>query len=1296
MGWLSSIIGGVVGFFVGGPAGALIGAGLGATKAGERIVNSVIDFVTQPFMPNMNINQGEAARQEGVLITNIGGGDVNIPVVYGFRQVGGTVVYVETGADNNKYLWVAYALSEGPVEGIHSIEIQDEDVTTATLISKLNAGQSAEVDKTGSRYVGKTVFQFWQGTYYDDPAQSPINSANHILKEAPSWKNTHIMNGVCFLMARYEWKKATTQEEADNNPFTGNVPSIRVNLLGRKVASLTVAAAQESAAYEGTGYRERYSTNPAEILLDYLRNPRYGKGLSNTEIDWDSFRKAAAKYNQQVTYVSGVKGPILTTNYVLDTSATIMNNVKSLLTGMRSYMPYVQGKYKLRVEDAGNETDILSGSATIVAVATTKPWLRTEFAYNAIDIMSDISYTGIERGAQYSEVEVLYVSPSDKWSMQSVVYPTTEAERQSYRNQDGGRVNKASMTFATLTNYAMAYDMARLIFNKSRYQQTISFTASSAAAELEPGDNIWIEGLILDFNDEASPSNNIPWRIISIRQTSTMNFEIGCVRNPDFIYPHARAGEKDVVLAPYIPVGASIRYPYAYTDYGLYPPSSGFQLPDETTGELPNDPPTDVTDPVDQDPVLPVVDPTPPDVPPPPPLTDRITNYRVNYTVNANTVDAAITFTQPSHPQYAGIDFWWRRSPRDPWQTARNTTIAGSGQSITHTIPNLIKSGIVYNVYTRVFYSTGDSSQYTVNITLDVSGNQTQQDIYQNAVLDGLPPTDTTPAPNSRDTQISTLTMTKSLPSGDRAVAITLRQDIDYPSGLNTYVTGVNIYYKLSSATEWNKYYQAFDGSYAFGAPYTFTPAIDLGIGDADGGGSDNISLNDNFDFVFRLAYENGQTESSIQRKHTNLDVGGTGTVIMSLALTGPSENLTLVDPATAVDPRDIQLNIFSVETLLSASNSVNIFFRTPSAQDQLGLTGVRVRTRTRPFEGGYVDFTVTDYLPIYISGGPSFQWSVQNHPVDYDQEVEYIVTPLVRYAGSRLVEANTSWHAKGLVHKRQTDLDYPRDGNWFQKLNFRTIESATIPEINATPYPSGNPKAMIKSWKRVDLQSIAYTGGVASKHYFELEYNVDHVVGLTGVRIYRRANYGNNTSSSTALHYGLGRWEYVDVIPGTNATTLANGNILVNLRAPTDYQEFNPRFTGFPETQYNTLRNTGLQVYQYAGKAVLAKVTATEATSTLPERGWDYIVVVSTTSGASTLGQRLSCIATGNTQPSGLISTEVTVAEYDGYTANYLRNLTPGADGAVAAYTDNNVFIGTRLTNVYTAPTPIRGSQVI
>jgi hypothetical protein len=70
----------------------------------------------------------------------------------------------------------------------------------------------------------------------------------------------------------------------------------------------------------------------------------------------------------QVTpYSGGSDINIFDTNTAIDTSQTIISNVREFLKGCRGYLPYTQGKYSLIIETTGtasitlNEDDIIGG-----------------------------------------------------------------------------------------------------------------------------------------------------------------------------------------------------------------------------------------------------------------------------------------------------------------------------------------------------------------------------------------------------------------------------------------------------------------------------------------------------------------------------------------------------------------------------------------------------------------------------------------------------------------------------------------------------------------------------------------------------------------------------------------------------------------------------------------------------------------------------------------------------------------------------------------------------------------------
>lgn len=1262
------------------------------------VVGSLFSFIASPFMGSTdaaNSASTEAQKQSGVLITNIGGGDNPIPIVYGLRQIGGTVIFVETGSNNNKYLWVCYALSEGQIEGLYSLEIETEDVGTPRFISALNTGAAVALDKVGSRYTGKCWFQLWVGQRTYDPSTLPGVHVDHLLCDAPSWKKkTSAMNGLACLFARYEFVNATTQAEADNNPFNGSIPAIRATILGRRVASLLPSA--YPAAYDwgafADGYTERYSTNPAEILFDYLRCPLYGKGLSNSEIDIPSFQRAAAKFNQVVAYNNGTSGPILTCNAVIDTGQTLMNNTKALLAGCRTYMPYVRGKYTLVVEDAGNPTDILSGSATIAAV------------FSRDDLLGDITYTGVDRTSQYSSVEVTYVSPADKWSNQTAIYPISESERIAAVTENGGRENKGTFTFGSITNYAMAFDMARLIFNKSRWQQTISFKTTARAAELEPGDNIQIAGAALNF--PTGSGNNVPWRIITITANNDMSFDLQCVRNPDWIYPHVRANEKDVVIPPYLPMGNYIYYPGVQTDIGTRPPETSFVLATQEykdiidfgqTVSFPNTkaltipPPTNPADPVlgggVGDPSYSTGVVAPPLLSPPPPLVDFITIDKIDYVVTNGMTSATVSYKQPAHPNFIGVDFWFKRSISTDTTYKQDTDNQhkNAGDVLTHTFSNLIQSNVPYILYSRVKYTNGDSSSIASRTTLNVSGAVTTDNPtdYTETAGTGWTLPSTTTANYPSDTFISTLTATNSIGVGNvRILTMNITQDIN--SSYNPNVDGLTIYYRLKGTTYFNVCKHKFNSDYICGKPYTFVPNLDIGIGnpvpDTDA---------DNFDFIFRFSYNNG-TESTRQWRYVGVDVAQSTPVdVLSYYLrineASTAFSFLTVDQApvgTVTSPLDMTISIKSVSNSVSSNAIYFGQIVPPALADQPNWYGIRLRYREIPLAGGNVPYITVDNVP--VSSDVTGYYVKQ--PINYDTTYEYILTPLVR-SGGQMVEAKKSWKLSGAIHNRTSAPDYPVDSNWYSRLYPTQIDSTIIPALEAAPISSSTTPRIV-SWKKV----ITKVGSQApDSAYLELVYNVSHLTNVDKVRVYRRANesktgqatIGDGTTS--AKYYGLGRWEFID-ITGTNSSTLANGDIVVNLRAPTDRTEFNGYY-GI---------NAGVTLENTTGSWGITPVGSVKVLATTAN-GYDYVLVVYQNGNPSAKGMLLPWIGSSTTTlTTASLPQEVVLTTLDGYATGYKRNFTVGTDGCRLSTLDTNLRLSTMASSTYTPPTPTRGAAVI
>lgn len=1079
----------------------------GVVKAVGSVVSSVVNFVLSPFLGLFGSPEVPSAATtesiKGVTVTN-SGTDVSIPVVYGYRQIGGTKTFAETGSDNNKYLYVAYVLCEGPIEGVREVWVDDIQIGAAN-IPTLNGQTVVTISDTASgKLKGRVQLQLIKGSAGN--VGSVVKAG--IFAASPSWTTSMNYRGLAVLFARYEWINATDQATADAQPFSGNIPSIKVSVLGKKVTSLTSGTPENDVYGTDTQYfGQVYSMNPAEIILDYLRNAKFGKGLSNNDIDWDSFKKAAVKFNQQVTYTySGTTGPVQTLHAVVDTGQTIFNNTKALLQNSRSYLPYSRnGTYKLKVEDAGNPTDILSGSAPIVATFTKD------------NIVGPITYQGIERTAKYNQVCITYTDPDQQWSAQQVYVPdTSSTEHATYLAEDGYRYNKGEFTFAWITNYAIAADMARLILMKSRNQDAITFTVTSAFMDLEVGDCVYIQSNILKFGTD--PNNGaICWRIVSTKLNNDYTVNIGCVRNENYLYPYVKTTDRDYKLSVFVPKGATRYYPPepAGIPVGLKPPIKAPTSPTDPTN--PTDP-TGGTGTVNAK------------------LTDAITVFNtVVATDSNNNVYATLFFNRPNNSTITSVIFYYKQNITDStlvWSTFERPIGAldapNSDGSYSAKFGPLVNGPWI--VQSRIKYSTGDLSSVLTTTTFNV-GTTTGGTGGTGGVTPPGGGVVTPPANPANDyfktvtgVTVTTGTYPNQIPKSIRQVTITCTQDV--ANGSNQFLNGIQVYYKPSAITKW--YNKLIPVTVTPGTAITFT--LDVGprvytLVPGTGGLPGNV---DAYDFIFRFSYSDGKL-STWQWRAMGQVCEWSGLVYQfNLFVAGMTGGQTdakvtfkedagayvpqLIGPNDIVETRNIISPIYSIRDNGGAYNrtdpAVIFFFAPPVAADLVNWVGVRIyyHKAGQSGTGSYIDYTPVTYNN---SGAVYTVTTTLNGTFTFDDIWEFVLVDLVYY-GTGTVEANNGQYVYGYIHNRTGDADYPSDSNWIRQFivgahGALATQKAKLGSAQAKAIRNDTYFASISA-------STVLTGGVPSnprKLSFTVKTSITNAANghLAKVRIYYKFN---------------------------------------------------------------------------------------------------------------------------------------------------------------------------------------------
>lgn len=237
----------------------------------DAVVNVVNDFIGW-LLPIPDVPEFGASEQVRGVLINKQSNNAQIPVVYGRRKVGITRVFVESSGTDNEYLYIAGVVCEGEIEEIEQIFIDDKRVI---FDGALEDGVTREVSEDDLNFYKSNTSHIQIQAFYGTDDQI----ASTTLSESVNWTSEHRLRGVCYLALRLKW----------NQDIFSSIPDIKVILKGRKV-------------YDPRDATTKYSQNSALVLLDYLRNNRFGKGLPNDafEANFASFQTSANEADTEI------------------------------------------------------------------------------------------------------------------------------------------------------------------------------------------------------------------------------------------------------------------------------------------------------------------------------------------------------------------------------------------------------------------------------------------------------------------------------------------------------------------------------------------------------------------------------------------------------------------------------------------------------------------------------------------------------------------------------------------------------------------------------------------------------------------------------------------------------------------------------------------------------------------------------------------------------------------------------------------------------------------------------------
>jgi len=344
-----------------------------------------------------------------------------LPLLYGEGVTKGDKVFWDYSGDLSESYWVVYVLSEGECEELVDITLNDISFDDPEYAPYVNytfhsgaAGQAADAN-----LVGATLL-------YNE------------------WTTAHRLDSICYCVIEYIYNPELWEVTDD----LGIDPTF--HLKGKIVLDTRTPILA-------------YSKNNAIVLADYLTNTLYGKGIPSSELK--GFDVGADMCDTIVTaYDDGTPHNIklFEFNGYVDTDLSIKKNVTGILFTMRAYLPHINGKYSLIIEQM-NET----GTYNIDEKNTGGKIQVNEGSIG--DLANHVTYD--------------YLSDVVPGQSEQVI-----VESDDYLDEDKGRILKKSYTNKYENNYYRSTNRAKTLLKQLREQVEVNLALSNfGSLQLECG-----------------------------------------------------------------------------------------------------------------------------------------------------------------------------------------------------------------------------------------------------------------------------------------------------------------------------------------------------------------------------------------------------------------------------------------------------------------------------------------------------------------------------------------------------------------------------------------------------------------------------------------------------------------------------------------------------------------------------------------------------------------------------------------------------------------------------------------
>jgi hypothetical protein len=225
---------------------------------------------------------------------------------------------------------------------------------------------------------------------------------------------------------------------------------------------------------------------PSNVLLDYLRNERYGAGISNTMIDTTSFNDWFTYADANVNYIDTANVTQQHSRYQIDgalnTFTPVIDNVNKICQAGGAFFTYnaKQGKFGV----------VVNRPATVGELANA-------FVFDDDNITSSITITSTELYSLYNQIEVEYPSVNQR-DQTDLYFAECNVSIRNSNEPDNCLKYRLDM----VNDRTRVAQLANIDLNQSRINTILEFTADFSSMTVDVGDVVKVTLPLYGYNEK--------------------------------------------------------------------------------------------------------------------------------------------------------------------------------------------------------------------------------------------------------------------------------------------------------------------------------------------------------------------------------------------------------------------------------------------------------------------------------------------------------------------------------------------------------------------------------------------------------------------------------------------------------------------------------------------------------------------------------------------------------------------------------------------------------------------------